>query len=130
MRHAEAETRVCVYTPSPGHAKDPKVLRFRRERKLSGRCQEPASTGTRSREFGKQISDERIVGCLSGEVSKGAASREVPSPKEAVSRLVILTTGFGRETAKTVRWSSALINSDFREKVGLEGIRALVGRGS
>lgn len=69
--------------------------------------QEPASTGTRSREFGKQISDERIERCLSGGVSQEATSREVPSPKEAVPPLVILTTGFGGETAKTVRRSSA-----------------------
>jgi len=27
LRHAEAETRVCVYTPSPGHAVGPKACR-------------------------------------------------------------------------------------------------------
>jgi hypothetical protein len=56
---------------------------LRTRRKSRGQCREPASTGNRSREFGKQTSDERIGRCLSGGALQGATSREVPSLKEA-----------------------------------------------
>jgi hypothetical protein len=74
---------------------------------------EPASTGTRSREFGKQTSVGRIVGCLGGEALQGAASRKTrclagrkPSPRWEK----VLTTGDGGERAKTVRRSPALLS--------------------
>jgi hypothetical protein len=48
---------------------------------------EPASTGTRSREFGKQTSVGRIGECLVGDALQGAAAVQVPSPKETVTPL-------------------------------------------
>jgi hypothetical protein len=52
-----------------------------------GMHREPASTGTRSREFGKQTSVGRIGECLVGEALQGAAANQVPSPKETVTPL-------------------------------------------
>lgn len=70
-----------------------------------------ASTGTRSQRFGKQTSDERIGGCLSGGALQGATSREVPSPKEADTWWEdFLTTRVSGDRAKTVRQSSAVAN--------------------
>jgi hypothetical protein len=95
----------------------------RARRKPRGRHREPASTGNRNREFGKQTSDERIDGCFSGGALQGATSREVPSPKEAGTWLgrKILTTRVGREKAKAVRRFPALTNPGFGEEIGLEG---------
>jgi hypothetical protein len=38
MGHAEAETRVCVYTPSPGHVVGPKAHCFARGESLADRA--------------------------------------------------------------------------------------------
>jgi len=60
VRHAEAEFWVRVCTLSPGQAEGPKALCCRAGRKPCGLNREPASTGTRSRVFEKQTSDEHI----------------------------------------------------------------------
>jgi hypothetical protein len=54
-------TRVCVRTPSPGNDGGSQSPSSRARRKFRGQRREPTSTGNRSREFGKQTSDERIV---------------------------------------------------------------------
>lgn len=57
-RRSGARVRVC--TLSPGHAAGPKARCFRAGRKPCGPNRELASTGTRSRVFEKQTSDEHI----------------------------------------------------------------------
>jgi hypothetical protein len=65
-----------VMASFPGHAAGPKTRRFHSARKCRGCTGSLASTGTRSREFGKQTSVGRIVECLGGEALQGAASRK------------------------------------------------------
>jgi hypothetical protein len=52
-----------------------------------GMHREPTSTGTRSREFGKQTSVGRTAECSGGDALQSAASSQVPSPKETVTLL-------------------------------------------
>lgn len=114
---------MCVRTPSPGHTMGPKAHRHARGVKPRGPHREPASTGHRSREFGKQTSDERIERCLSGGTSQGVTSRGAPSLKEVDTWFGdILTTRVDGERANTVRWFPAQRPIKvFREGVGLEG---------
>lgn len=81
-RRSQAQRVRLLPRPSGG----PQSPSQRAERKPCGLYREPASTGTRSHEFGKQTSDERIGGCLSGGALQRATSREVPSLKDVGTR--------------------------------------------
>lgn len=75
-----------VITLLPRPSGGPQSPSRRPERKLGGPHREPASTGARSRVFGKQTSIGRIGVCSSGGALQGAASfgclaRRKPSPR-------------------------------------------------
>jgi hypothetical protein len=86
---------------------------------------EPTSTGARSREFGKQTSVGRIEACLTRDALQSAAWNQVPSRKETVTPWgAILTTGDGREKAKTVRSARAILLRGLRRGL-IRGLRSL-----
>lgn len=128
VRRSGEPDAACA-SPPPATRWAPKPI-VPRAAQVARTHRELASTGTRSREFGKQTSDERIGGCLSGGALQGVTSREVPSPKEADTWWEdFLTTRVSGDRAKTVRRFSAVANQGFREKVGLVGCEAREGRG-
>lgn len=82
--------------PLPRIRGGPQSPSLRARCKPRGQYREPASTGNRSREFGKQTSDERIDRCFFDGASQGATSQEVPSLKEAGTWLEEIPDDQGR----------------------------------
>jgi hypothetical protein len=115
--------------PLPRSRGGPQSPSLRTRRKSRGRAGSWRVRVLVVERIGKQTSDERIGGCLSGGASQGVTSREVPSPTEADTWWEdSLTTRVGGDRAKTVRRSSAVANLGFRERVGLVGCEACEGR--
>lgn len=77
----------CACTPPPPAMRRAPKPAVPRQAQAWWKHREPTSTGARSREFGKQTSDERIGRCSSDGALQGATSRGVPSLKEAVTWL-------------------------------------------
>jgi hypothetical protein len=118
----QAEKRVRVCTPSPGQHGGSQNPSFRARRKSRGQCREPTSTGNRSREFGKQTSDERIDGACPARRRKAQRRERCLARRKLVpGKGEILTTRASGETAKTVRRFPAPYQSGLSEEIGLEG---------
>jgi hypothetical protein len=124
MRHAKAETRTQRVRPLPRSRGGSQSPSPRTRRKSRGQRREPASTGARSRELGKQTSDERIGGaCPAARCKARRRERCLARRKPVPGRRAFLTTRVGGEKAKTVRPFPALAKSRFSRGDGTRGLR-------